>query len=229
MNPVPVRLRRRSASAACRCTPMQVARYASRLSGPLRDRIDLDRAGRRACRRASCRRAESANRRRRPRTGRRCARAATAGDRRAERAARRTLVARARATGRTTRDALLDARRPTLALSARRLRPCPARRTHDRGSRGAEGSSGRSTSPRRCRFSGDRRRPGAAMPSLRYVLALAWRFADAAVDIPCDRVQADSRWSRLRGARSSSRFSDRYPRRFSVVIADRSHRRCTAG
>src|SRR6185436_12593277 len=26
---------------ACRCTPLQIARYASRLSGPLRDRIDL--------------------------------------------------------------------------------------------------------------------------------------------------------------------------------------------
>ena len=28
-------------SRACRCTPMQVLRYASRLSGPLRDRLDL--------------------------------------------------------------------------------------------------------------------------------------------------------------------------------------------
>lgn len=26
---------------ACRCTPPQIDRYASRLSGPLRDRIDL--------------------------------------------------------------------------------------------------------------------------------------------------------------------------------------------
>jgi len=29
------------ARRACRCTPMQIDRYASRLSGPLRDRIDL--------------------------------------------------------------------------------------------------------------------------------------------------------------------------------------------
>jgi len=28
-------------SRPCRCTPMQIARYASRLSGPLRDRMDL--------------------------------------------------------------------------------------------------------------------------------------------------------------------------------------------
>ena len=38
--PLPVRVSRQR-HAACRCTPVQVAKYRSRISGPLRDRIDL--------------------------------------------------------------------------------------------------------------------------------------------------------------------------------------------
>ena len=40
MNPCPCGYRGNS-TRPCRCTPLQVARYATRLSGPLRDRIDL--------------------------------------------------------------------------------------------------------------------------------------------------------------------------------------------
>ncbi len=40
MNPCPCGFHG-TASRPCRCTPLQIARYASRLSGPLRDRIDL--------------------------------------------------------------------------------------------------------------------------------------------------------------------------------------------
>ncbi len=40
MNPCPCGYRD-DPNRACRCTPQQIARYASRLSGPLRDRIDL--------------------------------------------------------------------------------------------------------------------------------------------------------------------------------------------
>ena len=40
MNPCPCGYRG-DPKRACRCTPMQVAKYRGRLSGPLRDRIDL--------------------------------------------------------------------------------------------------------------------------------------------------------------------------------------------
>ena len=55
MNPCPCGYAGDVRRGVCRCTPQQVARYSSRLSGPLRDRIDLTVAGRRRCRRASCR------------------------------------------------------------------------------------------------------------------------------------------------------------------------------
>ena len=40
MNPCPCGLRGHPVRE-CRCTPLQVSRYCGRLSGPLRDRIDL--------------------------------------------------------------------------------------------------------------------------------------------------------------------------------------------
>ena len=137
--PVPVRLSTATTSRPCRCSPLQIARYGSRLSGPLRDRMDLTVSV------SALPRARAQRVARRRAVGRACgARVIAARERqmsrdgRLERAAAGTRPARAH---RARRGRAADVRRRADAAGADGARPRSraARRAHDRRSR----SSGR--------------------------------------------------------------------------------------
>ena len=155
MNPCPCGLRGHPARE-CRCTPLQVSRYCGRLSGPLRDRIDLivdvpavssgaaRGRGRRASRPAAVR-----------------ARVEAARAVQAERHARGAARVNADLDGAAlARWCALDAagaaparrRRRAAGAQPARLRPRAQGGADDRGSRRRANGSARSTSPRRIQY-----------------------------------------------------------------------------
>ena len=121
---------------ACRCTPPQVDRYASRLSGPLRDRIDLTVR----CRRSHCRGDADADR---PGSRPRCQVARAGRPRTADSPGAAVLNARAPGRALRSRARLAPDARPLVAraLTTWRpqragLRPRAPGGADDRGSRG---------------------------------------------------------------------------------------------
>ena len=133
MNPCPCGYHG-DASRPCRCSPMQIARYESRLSGPLRDRMDLTVAvAALPARELAARPAgESSASRPRPRRG-----GARTGSSRAmgrsTRGCRGARCARARSSMATARR-MFDVGAHAAGADGARPRPCPARRANDCGS-----------------------------------------------------------------------------------------------
>ena len=226
MNPCPCGFRGHPARE-CRCTPLQVARYAGRLSGPLRDRLDLivevpavpSGAARAPPRRASRRRCARAGASRRERS-RQSGTGAGAGRINAELDGR--LLARL-VRPRRAASRLLAAAADAAGAQRARLRPRAQGGAHDCGSRRRRAKSGEPHAPRRSSIG----RHPAVTPGLRVfrselpsgfqrsraVVELSRQFWTAAAAVRSHRLL----FARLPLPRRLRRPS----RRYTIVLADR--------